>query len=291
MPNTRPIAFAQAAAGIGSLCLMDVVVKHLAGSVPVPQITLARYTTGTALALLVWNWQGRQPLTREMLPLHFVRGILIASMALAFYWSLTKLPLAETITLSFIAPLLVPPLASLVLGERMQPRIRAAVGLGFIGVLVTVQGAPDFSGDRLLALGAVLYAAIAYAGASVLLRARAASDGATIVTLMGAAIPMLVLSPVAIGAPLPDLPLLGWFMLLGLIGNIGMQFLSRAYAHIEAQTLAVMEFTALPWAAFFGWIYFAEPVRPQVWIGAAIILAACLWASRSERVPAIISSE
>ena len=291
MPNTRPIAFAQAAAGIGSLCLMDVVVKHLAGSVPVPQITLARYTTGTALALLVWNWQGRQPLTREMLPLHFVRGILIASMALAFYWSLTKLPLAETITLSFIAPLLVPPLASLVLGERMQPRIRAAVGLGFIGVHVTVQGAPDFSGDRLLALGAVLYAAIAYAGASVLLRARAASDGATIVTLMGAAIPMLVLSPVAIGAPLPDLPLLGWFMLLGLIGNIGMQFLSRAYAHIEAQTLAVMEFTALPWAAFFGWIFFAEPVRPQVWIGAAIILAACLWASRSERVPAIISSE
>ncbi|GGE00951.1 DMT transporter permease [Polymorphobacter glacialis] len=291
MPNTRPIAFAQAAAGIGSLCLMDVVVKHLAGSVPVPQITLARYTTGTALALLVWNWQGRQPLTREMLPLHLVRGILIASMALAFYWSLTKRPLAETITLSFIAPLLVPPLASLVLGERMQPRILAAVGLGFIGVLVTVQGAPDFSGDRLLALGAVLYAAIAYAGASVLLRARAASDGATIVTLMGAAIPMLVLSPVAIGAPLPDIPLLGWFMLLGLIGNIGMQFLSRAYAHIEAQTLAVMEFTALPWAAFFGWIFFAEPVRPQVWIGAAIILAACLWASRSERVPAIIPSE
>jgi S-adenosylmethionine uptake transporter len=59
-----------------------------------------------------------------------------------------------------------------------------------------------------------------------------------------------------------------------------MQLLSRAYAHVEAQTLAVVEFTALPWAALFGWVFFAEPVRVQVWAGAAIILAACLWVGR-----------
>jgi S-adenosylmethionine uptake transporter len=44
-----------------------------------------------------------------------------------------------------------------------------------------------------------------------------------------------------------------------------------------------LEFTALPWAALFGWVIFSEPVRPQVWAGAGIILAACLWASRLER--------
>jgi S-adenosylmethionine uptake transporter len=278
--ESRMIAFAQAAAGIGVLCLMDVVVKYLAHGVAVPVITLARYTTGTILALMVWQWQGRPRLTRKMLPVHIVRGILIGTMALAFYWALTQLPLAETITLSFIAPLLVPPLASLFLGEKMQPRFLAAGALGFAGVVVTAQGAPDFSGDRLLALGAVLYAAVAYAGSSVLLRARAATDGSTIVTLMGALVPMLVLSPAAIGAPLPDLPTLGWFVILGLIGNVGMQFLSRAYARLEAQVLSVMEFTALPWAALFGWFIFGEPVRPQVWIGAGIILAACIWATR-----------
>ena len=283
--ESRMIAFAQAAAGIGVLCLMDVVVKYLAHGVAVPVITLARYTTGTILALMVWQWQGRPRLTRKMLPVHIVRGILIGTMALAFYWALTQLPLAETITLSFIAPLLVPPLASLFLGEKMQPRFLAAGALGFAGVVVTAQGAPDFSGDRLLALGAVLYAAVAYAGSSVLLRARAATDGSTIVTLMGALVPMLVLSPAAIGAPLPDLPTLGWFVILGLIGNVGMQFLSRAYARIEAQVLSVMEFTALPWAALFGWFIFGEPVRPQVWIGAGIILAACIWATREPTLP------
>jgi S-adenosylmethionine uptake transporter len=221
----------------------------------------------------VWQWQGRPALTRAMLPLHLARGVLIASMAFAFYWSLQTLTLAEAITLSFIGPLLMPPMAALMLGERMQPRLLAAGALGFAGVLITVQGAPRFDGDRLVALGA-------YAAASVLLRARAAQDGATIVTLMSAAVPMLILSPIAISSEIPGLPAVGWLLLMGLVGNIGVQLLSRAYANIEAQVLAVMEFSALPWAALYGWIFFAEPVRLQVWAGAAVILAACLWAGR-----------
>lgn len=278
---SRPTALLQCAAGIGALCLMDAIVKHLAATTPVTVITLGRYVTGTLLALAVWQLQGRPAITRAMLPIHLVRGGLIAAMAFAFYWSLKTLPLAEAITLSFIAPLLVPPFASLLLGERMQPRVLAAGALGFVGVLVTVQGAPRFDGDRLVALGAVLFAAVAYAGSAVLLRARAASDGATIVTLMGALIPMVILSPIAITATPIDAAAVGWLVAMGAIGNIGMQLLSRAYARIEAQVLAVMEFSALPFAALFGWVFFAEPVRPQVWAGAAIILAACLWAGRT----------
>jgi len=280
---SRPTALLHCAAGIGTLCLMDVMVKHLAATVEVPVITLARYTTGTILAAGVWALQGRPRLARAQWPAHLLRGALIAAMAFCFYWSLTRLGLAEAITLSFIAPLLVPPLAALFLKEPMRPRALAAGALGFVGVLVTAQGAPSFDGDRLLALAAVLFAAIAYAASAVLLRARAASDGATLITLMGALVPMLLLSPIALTAATPDLPTLGWFVLMGLVGNIGMQFLTRAYARIEAQILAVMEFTALPWAALFGWVFFSEPVRMQVWAGAAIILAACCWAGQERR--------
>ena len=45
----------------------------------------------------------------------------------------------------------------------------------------------------------------------------------------------------------------------------------------------MLEFTALPWAALFGWLFFDEAVRPQVWVGAAVIFAACWWVGRADR--------
>jgi S-adenosylmethionine uptake transporter len=78
-------------------------------------------------------------------------------------------------------------------------------------------------------------------------------------------------------------------VLAGLLGNLGIQLLARAYASAEAQSLGVLEFTALPWAALFGWLLFAEAVRPQVWLGALVIFAACWWVGRADqKTPAIL---
>jgi S-adenosylmethionine uptake transporter len=94
---------------------------------------------------------------------------------------------------------------------------------------------------------------------------------------------MVLLLPAAAGAPLPTASALGLAALAGLLGNVGIQLLARAYAAAEAQALGVLEFTALPWAALFGWLFFDEAVRPQVWAGAAVIFAACWWVGRAER--------
>lgn len=115
------------------------------------------------------------------------------------------------------------------------------------------------------------------------MRARAAKDGSTLLTLTSAVIPMVLLSPAAVGAPVPTGEALGLAVLAGLLGNLGIQLLARAYASAEAQSLGVLEFTALPWAALFGWLLFDEAVRPQVWFGAMVIFAACWWVGRAER--------
>ena len=94
---------------------------------------------------------------------------------------------------------------------------------------------------------------------------------------------VVLLSPAAAGAPLPTASALGLAVLAGLLGNLGIQLLARAYAAAEAQSLGVLEFTALPWAALFGWLFFDEAVRPQVWVGAAVIFGACWWVGRAER--------
>jgi len=146
MSSPRPLVVA--AAGIAALCALDATVKELTRSYAVAYAVLGRYVFGTVFALAVWWWQGRPRLTRDMVPAHLTRGILIAVTAFLFFFSFTRLGMAEAITLSFIAPLLIPPLAHLLLGERMRGPVLLATLLGFAGVLITVQGAPSFGGPR-----------------------------------------------------------------------------------------------------------------------------------------------
>jgi drug/metabolite transporter (DMT)-like permease len=61
------------------------------------------------------------------------------------------------------------------------------------------------------------------------------------------------------------------------------QLMARGYVHLQAQVSAVLEYSALPWAALFGWLLFDEAVAPTTVLGAAIIAGACLWASRAPK--------
>jgi S-adenosylmethionine uptake transporter len=273
------------AAGIAVLCLMDGVIKHLVRDHDALTVTFGRYLFALVFALLVWMRAGRPALTPDMWRAHALRGAVIAVSGVTFFWSLKVLPLAEAITISFVAPLLIPFFASALLGERLRLKNLLAGGIGFLGVVVASLGAPAAAGDerRLLGIAAIVTAAVTYALSMTLLRGRADKDGPEAVGVLAALIPGLILAgpAVSVGA-LPQADALPWFVLMGLFGAAGMFFLARAYAGAEAQALAPLEYTALIWAAAIGFFFFAEIPRWQVLAGAVIIIGACLWNSSEE---------
>ncbi|MFN3370767.1 MAG: DMT family transporter [Sphingomonadaceae bacterium] len=281
-------------AGVAVFCVMDALMKALVQTNPVVMASFWRYIFALPFIALFWWRDGRPPITAAMLPVHAVRGLFIAASAALFFLSLKLLPLAEAVTVAFVAPLMIPPLAALLLGERLAPASLIAGLVGFAGVLVAAAPA-DSSGladrDRLLGVGAALTAALTYAIQIVLLRKRAAADGPSVISLLGAVLPALYLLPLMLmtSAPAALLPAahdLGLFAAAGLAGAVALQLIARAYARAEAQLLAPFEYTALVWAALIGWVAFAEPVAPRTWAGAAIIALACLWQARRQPVSA-----
>jgi len=56
-----------------------------------------------------------------------------------------------------------------------------------------------------------------------------------------------------------------------------------SYARAEAQALVPLEYSGFLWAALFGWLFFAEPLRLPVLLGAALIVAACWIAAPKKR--------
>ena len=272
--------------GVGLLCVMDAVMKHVVGSTNAFSATFFRAVLTLALSAPLWAMAGRPALTRDVWRAHAVRGAVTTVSACAFFWALTVLPLAEAVTLSFVAPLIIPFVAWAVLGERPRGAGLIAALIGFAGVVVTTQGAPpgEDSPARTLGILVMLAAGVAWALSLVLLRGRAGRDGPAIVTMMGSLVPAVLLAPVAAGiGEWPDAATWPWLGLAALLATAGVWMLSRAYALAEAQVLAPLEFTALLWAALLGWAFFGEVPRVEVWIGAAIIIGACLYMGWDER--------
>jgi len=266
--------------------MMDATIKWLALTNHVLIVGFARYAVGTVFAFGIWMHAGSPPVSREMWRAHTVRGFVIAATAMTFFWALTVLPLAEAVTLSFIYPLIVPFVAWLMLGERVRPISFLAALIGFAGVIVATQGAPavDEKPEHALGVIAVLVSAGLFSIAMVLLRARAQTDGPPIVGLMTSFIPGLIVAGPAIAfAPPPRVSDWPFFLMLGALAAVFMYLMARAYAKAEAQQLAPIHYTELLWASAIGFVIFHETPRPEVYFGAALIIAGCLFAAYNER--------
>lgn len=272
--------------GIALLCAMDAAIKLGTQDHAVVTVTFMRYVSGALLSLPLFLWFGAREWTRELVRGHALRGFVIAAAAYLFFFGLSVIPIAEAVAIAFIAPLLVPPAARVLLGERMRALNIVACLIGFVGVLVTITGRDPAlaSPQRTEGIASVFVSAVLYALSVVLLRQRALKDDAFTIGFMAALFPALFTAPFAVAlAPLPTIGSLPLFGIMGLLGTGGMILLARAYAGAEAQQIVVLEYTALGWAALFGWWLFSEQVRIEVVAGAAIVAGACLMTTWAER--------
>lgn len=273
-------------AAIAAGATMDATIKYLAQTNPILLVALARYAFASAISFCVWVHAGKPRITPVMWRGHALRGIIIAFSAVTFFWSLTVLPLAEAVTLSFIYPLVAPFVARVMLGEQIRASAIGAAVIGFVGVLIAVSGEPPSEQNEQHTLGliAVLLSAVTFSISMIMMRARAVADGPIIVSFLASFIPGLIVAAPAIAlSPPPHLADWPIFVFLGVIAALFMYLISHAYARGEAQQLAPIHYTELLWASLYGYALFHETPRAQLFLGAALIIAACLYTAYQER--------
>lgn len=279
--HARPIVpFAVATGAILLLTTMDAVVKALPPGLPIVEVVAMRYLFGVPLALLaMWRVRAGWP-TLSSWKANAPRGVLNVVSLMLFFTALRRLPFAETLTLSYLAPLMLVLLAALLLGERLRAGVLGAVLLGLAGVGViawdTLSDAASLSGD-LIGIAAVSGSAVTYALNNVMLRSQARRDAATSIVLIQHVVPSLVALPFAVVTwQTPSASIWLVFPLVAALGVSGHFLLTWAYRRAQAGVLASVDYLALPYAALLGFVFFAEVPTVAVWAGAALIVAACL---------------
>ncbi len=282
-PSSSLTAFGVAAGGIAVYAAMDSIIKGLSIASGAYNAVMWRSFAGVALMLPVFLIRRRPWPAPASLRLHLARGGVAGISVLLFFWGLVRVPMAQGVALTFLAPLIATFLAALTLGERIR---RAAIGgslVASLGVIVIALGQVSARASEQAVLGslAVVAASVFYAGSLILLRRQAQVADPLEVALFTS----LVLSGLLLlGAPwfggLPAVGQLPAIVAAAILGSGSALALAWAYARAEAQMLAPVEYTAFVWSALFGWLVFAERVSLWTVAGAVLIIAGCLLAIR-----------
>jgi len=292
MPASLPrsvLPFLAAWAGVAVFSMMDAAMKSLTIALGTYNAVLWRNLVGSAIGGGAFVLGKSAWPTRPAMRLHLERGVVIAFMALLFFYGLARIPMAEAIALTFIAPLIALYLAALLLGETIGRAAILASLLGIAGVGVIVWskfGGGDYPPDAPLGVAALFGSSLLFAYNLILARRQAQIarpvEIAFFQSLIVAACLALAAPWLAVLPPPAQLPLVA---LAAAFAFVSLLLLSWAYARAEAQVLIPVEYTAFVWAALLGWWFFGEPLTLDVLVGTVLIVAGSLIAARARPTP------
>jgi drug/metabolite transporter (DMT)-like permease len=269
--------------GIAFMCLgvfvftfQDLIIKGISGAYPAHEITFIRALLALPLTLVIAHFEnGLGRLRTRRVGAHVLRGSLFFLAYTAYYLGLAALPLAMGVAISFAAPLFITALAGPLLGEKVGKIRWFAVTLGFLGVLIVMK---DGLGRLEWAVVMPAFSALCYALGQLNGRHIGSTESASTMSVYVNAVFFLLsgLAGLVIGSgefaqwSHPSLAFLlrawtwpsGHDLLLilgcGVISTIGIYCLGQGYRMAEANLAAIFEYTALPWAILWGFLFFSQ---------------------------------
>jgi drug/metabolite transporter (DMT)-like permease len=265
--------------------VMNGLVKLLAATYDAQQIVWFRITSHLVLVAAVFMPRmGLDLLRTRRIGTQFVSSVMMLLSTLFFFSAVKYVPVAEAISITFVAPLAVVLLAWPMLGERITWYRLAAVVVGFTGVLIVIRpGSAVFQWASVL----LLSSAICYAVYQILIRRLAGTDQpATSIfysVLLGAVLMSLWL-PLTWKTPnnWGD-----WALLcsLGAFGALGHYCVAKAMTYASANFVAPFNYTQMIGSVIVGYLMFAEVPDFYTWLGTAVIVVAGLMVGWQVRKP------
>lgn len=267
--------------------IQDGISRHLAGNYNVLMIVMIRYWFFAAFVITIATRQTgsiRAAAATKQPIVQITRGVLLSLEICVMVTGFVALGLVESHAVFACYPLLIAALSGPVLGEQVGWRRWAAIGVGFVGVMIILEpGYTVFAPEAAIPL----IAALMFALYGLLTRYASRKDttatsffwtgvaGAVVMTIAGA----WSWQPMTGGDWI-------WMGTLCLTGAAGHWLLIKTYEVAEASSVQPFAYLQLVFASAIGIFLMGETLRPNVAIGAAIVISAglfTLWRARAKK--------
>lgn len=250
---------------------------------PPLQVAFVRYAAHFVIAsALLAPRVGVRLFQTRALGLEILRALCLLGSTVCNFTAVQFLPLTLTVTIFFTVPLFVCALSVPFLGERVGVRRWAAIGVGFVGVLIAM--AP-WRAEAHWAMAVSIGAALCASVYAILTRRLVGVDSAATQQLYAAGVATATLAPsLAFGW---EWPVIGadWlaFALIGVFGWLGHQCLTVAHRYAPASVLAPFIYGQILFMTLSSYLIFHDPIEPRTIFGGAIVLGSGLYIWLRER--------
>ena len=286
--------------GLFVFSIQDVIMKFFSGQMAVQEVIFARgVVTLKLISVALYLTQGLAGFTTQRPFLNCLRGFFSFICFSTFSMALAVLPLADAMPLYYTAPLFVVVLAGPILGETVSARVWMAIIVGFIGVVLVAR--PNADGIEPAMILAII-SAIAYSVQILLTRHLGSSDSALSMTFYLTLMFVLFsgLTGLAFGTgwmdqfdhpsaaylfrawSVPNSFQFALFLVVGLAGTIGFYCISQAYRYGRANQMAPFEYSSLPFAVLWGWMFWGSLPSMSTIFGSILIIGGGLFIVYSE---------
>jgi drug/metabolite transporter (DMT)-like permease len=257
------------------LACMHGIVRYLGGELHPFVIVFYRNLFG-AIAMLPLVFRVGLPAIRSHNPrivvLRSVSGIIAM---LTWFYSLSKIPIAEATALSFTAAIFTALVAYILLKEKMKSHRWIAISGGFIGVIIVLQ--PDTGNfDPYMLL--VLVSCVFWGLSVTLVKILTQTDSITsIVAWMSILLTVMSLPPALFYWQWLSVDQFLLLSAMGVMATLGHLAMTQALSLADTTAVMSIDFMRLVWAALIGFYFFSDPLEISTWIGAIIIFSSGLY--------------
>jgi drug/metabolite transporter (DMT)-like permease len=254
----------------------DTVNKLLVTEYNVPLVAAIRYIVHALLMLAILGptAKGREMVTTARTSLVIVRSLCLVVATLFAGLALQRMPVAETVSIIYLSPIIVVLLAHPLLGETIGRVGWIAALAGFAGVLLIVRPG---GGLDALGVGYVLCNVVVTVAYFLLSRVLARSEKTLALlfySALGGAICFGLALPWTLYGAAPTPTQIVLFLSLGITAGLGHYLFTAAYRFAAASVLAPINYLHLMWAGLLGWFVFGHVPEALSILGMAIVAAA-----------------
>ncbi len=265
------------------LPIMDGFAKYLSSDLPVLQITWARYFFTVAFTLPIMFFFFRKNLVWTDKPkLQLIRGLILLTANVCFFYSISIISLAKALTLAFIAPLIVTAFSPIFLGEKVGFRRWSAVIIGFIGSMVVIR--PGFVEINLASLAA-LGTGVMYGFYLIITRKLSSSDNPLLTLLLTGVVGAIIISFVMPFVWIkPSLNQWSMMAAIGIFACLGHLFIILSLKYADASKLAPFSYFEIVTNIIIGYYFFSDFPDKWTFFGLFIIILSGIYISRRENI-------